>query len=90
MWNFLATPKNTPILYIDLIKDPKCIDLTPKYSPILWWPPKISTESSYQKKIFIFLKTPKNIEIQNFQPKKWPKPTYVWKYQSTPPPPPWG
>ena len=30
--------------------------------------------------------------IQNFEPKKWPKPTYVWKYQSTylptPPPPP--
>ena len=20
--------------------------------------------------------------------KKWPEPTYVWKYQSTPPPPP--
>ena len=40
------------------------------------------------KKIFIFLKTPKNIEIQKIDPKKWTEPTYVWKYQSTPPPPP--
>ena len=27
--------------------------------------------------IFIFLKTKKNIEIQNFEPQKWPKPTCV-------------
>ena len=33
-------------------------------------PKKISTKSSYPQKIFIFLKTPKNIEIQNFEPKK--------------------
>ena len=33
-------------------------------------PQKISTKSSYPQKIFIFLKTPKNIEIQNFDPKK--------------------
>ena len=33
-------------------------------------PKKISTKSSYPKKILIFLKTPKNIEIQNFEPKK--------------------
>ena len=33
-------------------------------------PKKISTKSSYPKKIFIFLKTPQNIEIQNFEPQK--------------------
>ena len=34
---------------------------------------------------------PPNIEIQNFGPKKWTEPTYIWKYQITPPPPPpWG
>ena len=38
-------------------------------------PKKISTKSLYpppppKKKIFIFLKTPKNIEIQNFEPPK--------------------
>ena len=47
-------------------------------------PKKISTKSSYSLKIFIFLKTPKNIEIQNLNPKKWAEPTYVWKYQGTP------
>ena len=33
-------------------------------------PPKISTKSSYPQKIFIFLKTQKHIEIQNFEPQK--------------------
>ena len=33
-------------------------------------PKNISTKSSYPKKIFIFLKTQKIIEIQNFEPKK--------------------
>ena len=33
-------------------------------------PKKISTKSSHPKKILIFLKTQKNIEIQNFEPKK--------------------
>ena len=35
-------------------------------------PQKISTESSYPQKILIFLKTPKYIEIHNFEPKKGP------------------
>ena len=39
-------------------------------------PKKISTKSSYPPKIFIFLKTPKNIEIQNFEPQKTVR-TYV-------------
>ena len=29
-----------------------------------------------------------HIEIQNFEPPKWSEPTYVWKYLSTPTPPP--
>ena len=39
-----------------------------------------------KKKIF-FLKTPRNIEFQNFEPQKVTRASYVWKYQSTPPPP---
>ena len=39
------------------------------------------------KNIHFFWKPQKNIEIQNFEPKKWTEPTYVWKFQSTPPPP---
>ena len=55
--------------------------MIPKYSPILWWPKKIYTKSSYPKNwSFFFSKTPKIIEIQNFEPQKWPEPTYVWKY----------
>ena len=33
-------------------------------------PKKISTKSSYPQKILFFLKTPKNIEVQNFETKK--------------------
>ena len=35
-------------------------------------PPKKSTKSSYPQKKFIFLKTPKNIEIQNLNQKNSP------------------
>ena len=53
--------------------------------------PKNYPENLHTPKKYSFLsKTQKNIEIQNFEPKKWAETTYVWKYQSTPPPPPWG
>ena len=57
-------------------------------------PKKISTKSSYPQKIFIFLKTPKNIEIQNFEPKKIARAYVCVKISEypplglTPPPPP--
>ena len=73
----LATPKNIPILYLDLKKDPKLHRNDPQTSPICDDPQKISTKSSYPPKIFIFLKIQKNIEIQNSEPKKWSEPTYV-------------
>ena len=38
--------------------------MTPKLDKFCDDPKKISTKSSYPQKIFIFLKTPKNIEIQ--------------------------
>ena len=44
--------------------------MTSKYSLILWWPQKNIHKIFIPKKIFIFLKTQKNIEIQNFEPKK--------------------
>ena len=58
-------------------------------------PPKISgisstpkKYSSYPQKIFIFLKTKKNIEIQNFEPKK--KSLRMFENIRVPPsPPPW-
>ena len=59
--------------------------MTPKYSPILLWPPQKIHKIFIPQKIFIFLKTEKIIEIQIFELKKWPDPTFVWKYQSTHP-----
>ena len=44
--------------------------MTSKYSPILLRPPKYIHKIFIPPKILIFLKTPKNIEIQNFEPPK--------------------
>ena len=48
-------------------------------------PKKISTKSSYPKKIFIFLKTQKNIEIQDFEPKKMGRAYVCVKISEYPP-----
>ena len=40
------------------------------------------------QKIFIFLKTPKNIEIQNFEPQKIARAYVCVKISEYPPPPP--
>ena len=55
-------------------------------------PKKISTKSSYPNKIFIFLKTQKNIEIQNFEPQKNGPSLRMCENIRVPPPPPppWG
>ena len=49
-------------------------------------PQKISTKCSYPKKIFIFLKTPNNIEIQNFEPKTKARAYVSVKISEYPPP----
>ena len=46
---------------------------------------KISTKSSYTKKMFIFLKTQKIIEIQNFEPKKMGRAYVCVKISEYPP-----
>ena len=50
-------------------------------------PKKISTKSSYPKKVFIFLKTQKNIEIQNYEPKKMGRAYVCVKISEYPPGP---
>ena len=61
--------------------------MTPKTSQGFWCPPPLQNiyKIFIPPKIFIFLKTSNNIEIQNFEQKKkeWPTPRYVSKYQST-------
>ena len=71
-----------------LKKTLKCIEMTPKYSPILWWPQKIIHKIFIPKKISIFRKTPKNIEIQNFEPQKMARAYVCMRISEYPPPPP--
>ena len=40
--------------------------------------PKKYPQNLHTRKNIYFSENPKNIEIQNFEPKKWPEPTYVW------------
>ena len=70
IWNF-SNPKN--ILHSvpwPSEKTLKCIEMTSKYSPILWWLQKNIHKIFIPPKIISFLKDPKIIEIQNFEPKK--------------------
>ena len=64
--------------------------MTTKYSPILWWPPKIIQKIFIPQKILIFLKTPKNIEIQNFEPQKNDPSLRMYENIRVPPPPRMG
>ena len=86
IWNFSNPKKYPPFCTLTLRKTIKCIEMTPKYSPILWWPPKNIHKILMPQKIFIFMKTQKIMKLKFWNPKKWPKPTNVRKYQSTPPP----
>ena len=61
----------------------------PKYSPILWWPQKNIHKIFIPQKILNFLKTPKNVEIKNFEPQKMVR-AYVCMKVSEFPPPPWA
>ena len=45
--------------------------------------PKKYPENLHTQKIFIFWNPPKILKFKILT-KKWPEPTYVWKYQSTP------
>ena len=72
-----------------LKKTQNCIEMTRKLAQFCDDPKKLSTNSSYPQKILIFLKTQKNIEIQNFEPKKMGR-AYVCVKISEYPPPPWA
>ena len=51
-------------------------------------PNKIPTKSSYPQKIFIFLKTPKNIEFRISNPENWPSLRMCENIRVPTPPPP--
>ena len=86
----LATQKISRFCSLTLKKSLKCIEMTLKLAQFCDDPKKISTKSSYPQKIFIFLKTQKNIEIQNFGPQKIVRAYVCVKISEYPtPPPPW-
>ena len=58
LFEYLATPKNTPILYIDLKKKTYMQEMTPKCNPILWWPPKNIHKISIPPLKYSFFWTP--------------------------------
>ena len=61
-----------------------------KYSPILWWFKKKYLQNLHTLKNFFFSKPQKILRKKTHKilnPKKWSEPTYVWEYQSPPPPP---
>ena len=58
--------------------------MNPKYSPILWWPQKYLQNLHTPKRIH-YLKTPKNIEIQNFEPQKITRAYVCMKISEYPP-----
>ena len=64
-----------PFRTLTLKKYPKCTEMVPKYTQILWWPPKNIHKIFIAQKYSFFWKTTKNIEIQNFEPQ-----TLAWAY----------
>ena len=60
--------------------------MTPKYRPILWRPQKNIHKIFIPPQKIIFLKTPKNIEIQNFEPPKITRAYVCIKISEYPPP----
>ena len=83
----LTAQKLSPFCKLTLRKDPKCIEMTPKVSPVLWWPPENIHKIFIPTKIFIFLKNPKTSKFQILIPQKWSEPTYCIVYVRVTP---WG
>ena len=89
-WNFSNPQKISQFCTLTLKKTLKCIEMTLKLAHFCVDPQKISTKSSYPQKILFFLKTQKNIEIQNFEPQIMVRAYVCVKISEYPPPPPWG
>ena len=84
---FCNPKKYPPFCTFTLRKDPK-LHINDQYSPIFWWPQKNIHKIFIPQKIFILLKTPKSIEIQNFEPQKMIRSQVCMKILEYPPPPP--
>ena len=83
---FYQPQKISQFCTLTLKRDRKLHRNDPQTSPILWWPPKKYPQNLHTpKKYSFFWKLKKILKFRILNPKKWAEPTYVWKYQSTPP-----
>ena len=80
IWNFSKPKKISQFCTLTLKKTLNLLRNDPQTSPILWWPNK-----NTPKKYSFFWKPKKVLKFRILNPQKWVEPTYVWKYQSTPP-----
>ena len=64
IFEILATHKIIFILYNDLKKDPKCLEINPNIVQFSDGPHKISIKSSYPQKYLFFWKPPKILKIK--------------------------
>ena len=83
IWNLSNPQKYPPPQFCTLtLRKGSKMHRNDPYSPILWYQQNLHTQ-----KISIFRKTPKNIEIQNFEPKKVTRAYVCIKISESPPPP---
>ena len=70
IFEILATPEKSQFCTLTLKKSLKCIEMKLKLAQFCDDPQKNIHKIFIPQKIFNFLKTPKNIEIQNVEPQK--------------------
>ena len=90
IWNFSNPKIYPPFCTLTFRKTLKCIEMTSKYSPILWWPQKNIHKIFIPPKIFdeVFWKSQKIFEIQIFEPQKTAQAYVYMKISEYTPPPP--
>ena len=83
---FWQPPKISQFYTLTLKKTLKCIEMTLKLAQFCDYPQKYPQNIYTPQKIFVFLKTPQNIEIQNFGPEKLAQAYVCVKISECPPP----
>ena len=89
IWNFSNPKRYPPFCTLTLWKKKlKCIEMTPKYGPILWWPQKNIHEIFMPPKYLFFWKSIKILKFKILNPKNDPSRRMCENIWVPPPPPP--